>query len=281
MRLSWILLASLPLALTACDSDGDGLTNQEEKELGTNPDLIDSDGDRVSDPMELEMGTDPTVADTDGDGLNDGEELTAGTDPLATDSDMDGFSDPEELDDGTDPLDEYSYARDNDGRWPDLSSRATEDTLEGFEIGQRFPNVTMADQFGGEVDLYQYWGHVVMINMSTEWCGPCRTIAGQSQSFYEQYADDGFTMIYFLAQDRSKQPPSTSVLKDNWADAYGITFPVLNAYDFQAEMSSSGILRGWPSAVLLDREMTVRHRHGTESGHPNVIKQHVPTLLAE
>ena len=41
------------------DSDGDGLTDAEEAELGTDPDNADSDGDLYSDYDEVELGTDP------------------------------------------------------------------------------------------------------------------------------------------------------------------------------------------------------------------------------
>ncbi|MEW8045243.1 MAG: hypothetical protein ACH255_15450 [Candidatus Thiodiazotropha sp.] len=55
------------------DADGDGLTNQAESELGTDPRVADSDGDRVWDLTEvLLFDTDPLTADTDGDGISDG-----------------------------------------------------------------------------------------------------------------------------------------------------------------------------------------------------------------
>jgi Bacterial TSP3 repeat len=41
------------------DDDGDGLTNEEEAALGTDPDEADSDGDGTSDTDEFEHGTDP------------------------------------------------------------------------------------------------------------------------------------------------------------------------------------------------------------------------------
>ncbi len=44
--------------------------------------LVDSDGDGLSDDEEEALGTDPLLADTDGDGFDDLEELLAGTDPL-------------------------------------------------------------------------------------------------------------------------------------------------------------------------------------------------------
>jgi hypothetical protein len=41
------------------DDDGDGLTNEEEAALGTDPNAEDSDGDGMSDTEEFEHGTDP------------------------------------------------------------------------------------------------------------------------------------------------------------------------------------------------------------------------------
>lgn len=47
----------------------------------------DSDGDGLSDTQEKVLGTNPNNTDTDGDGISDGDEVnTRGTDPLAADS---------------------------------------------------------------------------------------------------------------------------------------------------------------------------------------------------
>ena len=45
------------------------------------PPLIDSDADGLDDELEAELGTDPYAADTDGDGYDDSAELLAGSDP--------------------------------------------------------------------------------------------------------------------------------------------------------------------------------------------------------
>ena len=57
----------------------------------------DSDGDGLTDEQEEGLGTDPLDPDTDDDGISDGDEVGAGTDPLDPDSDGDGISD------GSDP----------------------------------------------------------------------------------------------------------------------------------------------------------------------------------
>lgn len=68
---------------------------------------VDSDGDGLSDEYELRIGTDPLNPDTDGDGLKDGEEvLKYKTDPLNPDSDYDLLTDGDEVRKyRTDPLD--------------------------------------------------------------------------------------------------------------------------------------------------------------------------------
>nr|WP_231123975.1 hypothetical protein [Nocardioides sambongensis] len=63
------------------DNDDDGLTNDEEADLGTKPGNPDTDGDGLDDGDEVEAGTDPLNPDTDGDGIGDGDEVEAGTDP--------------------------------------------------------------------------------------------------------------------------------------------------------------------------------------------------------
>ena len=69
------------------DDDEDGLTNAEELNAGTDPEIPDTDGDGLSDGTEVNThGTDPTNPDTDGDGANDGAEIDAGSDPLDTDT---------------------------------------------------------------------------------------------------------------------------------------------------------------------------------------------------
>ena len=64
------------------DSDNDGLTDEEESKLGTDPSSPDTDGDGLRDGEEFGYGTDPKLVDTDGDGYGDYEESLAGSDPL-------------------------------------------------------------------------------------------------------------------------------------------------------------------------------------------------------
>ncbi|MFO8150798.1 MAG: binary toxin-like calcium binding domain-containing protein [Trueperaceae bacterium] len=81
------------------DTDGDGLTDAEERQYGTDPRNADSDGDGISDFDELNLYySEPTMEDTDGDGLPDGLEVDFfGTSPLLADTDGDQFDDAYEV----------------------------------------------------------------------------------------------------------------------------------------------------------------------------------------
>lgn len=48
--------------------------------------IVDSDHDGLSDELELKLGTDPQNPDTDGDGYTDGEEVANGYNPLVGDN---------------------------------------------------------------------------------------------------------------------------------------------------------------------------------------------------
>ncbi len=71
-----------PQAASPVDSDGDGLTDDEERALGTDPHNPDTDGDGIGDGDEVHIyGTNPLKSDTDGDGFSDFQEIKKGYDP--------------------------------------------------------------------------------------------------------------------------------------------------------------------------------------------------------
>ena len=108
-------------AWKALDCDTDGLSNEEELALDTDPLDRDTDGDGVLDGTEVTDSTDPNdlcdfvvasqtvspstawkTADCDNDGLPNESEIDLGTDPFDNDTDGDGVLDGTEVTDGTD-----------------------------------------------------------------------------------------------------------------------------------------------------------------------------------
>jgi len=90
------------------DFDGDGLTNLQEYQAGTDPTNSDTDSDGMPDAWELQYGLDPlnsfdADADPDADGLTNLQEYQVGTNPLNPDTDFDGMPDGWEVQYALDP----------------------------------------------------------------------------------------------------------------------------------------------------------------------------------
>jgi hypothetical protein len=113
----------------APDTDGDGLTDDEEATLGTDPDNPDTDGDGLTDGDEVDThGTDPLDRDTDNDRLSDGREVKGFTIRMPGKRfEICGRPDPRRIFVKTDPLDaDTDNDRIRDGR-----------EVRGYRIRQR------------------------------------------------------------------------------------------------------------------------------------------------
>ncbi|MCR5835634.1 MAG: cellulose binding domain-containing protein [Lachnospiraceae bacterium] len=137
------------------DSDGDGLKDDVEIAIGTNPKKEDSDGDGLSDYIEIVLlGTDPLKTDSDGngvldgdedfdgDGLSNNEEISYKTNIREKDSDYDNlddyeeiftyFTNPSDADTDGDGLNDYSEIK--LGTDPDNSDSNGNGTVDGEEL---------------------------------------------------------------------------------------------------------------------------------------------------
>ena len=64
------------------DTDKDGLSDEREEALGTDPKRTDTDDDGLFDKEEIDVyKTDALSSDTDGDGYRDGDEVSNGYNP--------------------------------------------------------------------------------------------------------------------------------------------------------------------------------------------------------
>jgi len=154
--------AELEKNTTALDSDGDGLTDRKERDIGTDPFDADSDDDGLEDGREWTLGSDPLDPDTDKDGVSDGRELERGTSPRSIDADADGLTDERELELGTDPFD-HDTDDDGLGDWREVelgTDPTNPDTdgdrlLDGWEYRQQTSeDAKLPDSDPLAMDLY-------------------------------------------------------------------------------------------------------------------------------
>jgi peroxiredoxin len=265
------------------DTDGDGISDADEEALGTDPNNADSDADGISDGDEAGVGTDPTNPDTDDDGLLDGDEAAAGGDPTNADTDGDGFLDGDEVAAGSDLAAKFSWPFGGD-QWPDFSDEAEAAGVSGsgWAVGDVVPNVTFEDQFGNAVDLYDFYGYVILMDFSAGWCGPCRTVAQESQSAWVENREDGFMIIHLMIDDNSNDGYVTDDnFLSSWANQYGIEFPVVRDDDVTAfsGVYYSGVYQnGIPFMILLDQDMVLDNGY-TGSGSEGQAYSRMQSLL--
>jgi molybdopterin converting factor small subunit len=144
---------SVASAFVNADSDGDGLNNDQEKTLGTNPQNADTDNDGINDGQEVQMGTNPVDFDSDGDSLSDGDEVSIlHTDPLKMDTDGDRLNDNEEITLGTNPLVQDT---DEDGvsDYEEIYVRRTDPLIPDVNVMLTLKD-SQTDEFVNDVTVY-------------------------------------------------------------------------------------------------------------------------------
>lgn len=135
----------------------------------------------------------------------------------------------------------------------------------GSVVNQIAANFTAVDQNGQNVSLYSYFGKVVLIDFSADWCGPCRSEAQVAESLYQANKSKGLEMLTIMIDG-----PTLA-----WATTYGLTFPVLddNAQTLWAIFGEGFI----PLNIVLDRNMTIRYKTAgySESAIVAAIKKYL------
>jgi thiol-disulfide isomerase/thioredoxin len=237
---------------------------------GTPVDPTDTDGDGLPDDIELGIGTDPADPDTDDDGLLDGEEAEHGADPLLADTDDDGYTDRDEVHEGHDPADPSD--RIYIGNWPYVHDKSGIEptTHPTRQVGETFLRLQLVDQHGEVVDLYDFYNEdkPVVIDISGEWCPSCTTISawisgGEDTVGWGTLWPGGPAAVrrksvYWLtliSEDLAHEAPDPESAA-RWAEAYpSERIPVLADID-QTALEYADIAY-WPTLLLLEPDLTL------------------------
>ena len=128
---------------------------------------------------------------------------------------------------------------------------------EGFEVGEVVPDQCVPDQHGDDVALWQFYGRVWVLDVSTMWCAPCQELARGLPEVMVHFADEEFSYVTVLAEDLGSDVPDQAELTE-WATTFEITQPVLaDEVGFTSGIVRNGV---YPAVLVVGRDMVVQTR---------------------
>lgn len=141
--------------------------------------------------------------------------------------------------------------------WP-ISEPPDDLVGSGWGVGETPADFRLTDQHGDTVSLWQFYGDVILVDISTMWCAPCQALAKHTEETWHDYQDQGFVYITVLQADvegGAVDPEDIQV----WADTFGITAPIVE--DSSTEATGSAIQQGqFPAVLVVGRDMEVVER---------------------
>jgi thiol-disulfide isomerase/thioredoxin len=137
---------------------------------------------------------------------------------------------------------------------------------EGFDKGEVPPDFRLQDQNGDTVALWQFYGRVVVLDISTMWCAPCQALAEGLQATADAYADQGLTYLTVLPENVQLEVPSTEDLGD-WVGAFDIVDQpvVADGTGWAEDAQPDPTQPTYPQLMVLGRDLKVAKKVGEAS----------------
>ena len=136
-----------------------------------------------------------------------------------------------------------------------IGYRLQPQTWAALGLGAENTEVSSAgiETLDGEiVTLEGLKGKVVLVNAWATWCAPCVLEMPGFQRVYEDYRDQGFTVLG-ISRDEGSPDLVRAFLRQK-----GITYPVAMAW--QASLDGFGEVGALPTSYLIGRDGNIKHR---------------------
>lgn len=141
---------------------------------------------------------------------------------------------------------------------------------EGFPA----PDFTLPTLDGGEVTLSDLRGQVVVINLWTSWCPPCREEMPAIEQVYGQYREQGLVVLGLNSTFQDDEETAAAFVRE-----LGLTFPIV--LDRTGAVSRRYQLQALPTTYFVDRQGVIRSVVLGGPMTPATIESKIQDLLAE
>ena len=90
------------------------------------------------------------------------------------------------------------------------------------------------------MELYDFYGKVIVVDFSTMWCAVCVNIATEGDQLVAKYGEENVVWLTVLIENEFGNPPDVT--------------------DLQRWVANTGYpITGWPTLVVIDRNMVLKH----------------------
>jgi peroxiredoxin len=115
------------------------------------------------------------------------------------------------------------------------------------------PDFALTDLGGRTVRLSALRGRVVLVNLWTTWCPPCREEMPSMERLHQRFRDRSVTLLAVSQDDAGKREEV-----ERFVQEVGVTFPVL--LDPDREVGARYGVWGYPETFVVDREGRIVER---------------------
>lgn len=140
------------------------------------------------------------------------------------------------------------------------------------------------DKDGNIVNLYDFEGSPIILDISAAWCGPCKMAAEEVQYIQDKYSDEGLQYITLLFENTSGEAPDEQDLINWHAQNEIVTAPVWGGNRDMLVNNPISTAEGYymtalPTFYYINESMQISiFQQGYGEG---VVENHVERLLNE
>lgn len=141
-----------------------------------------------------------------------------------------------------------------------------------LEQGRKAPNFSLSDMNGNKMNLSDWLGYYVYLDVWATWCGPCCRELPEFHKLQEQFKDKPIRFVS-ISIDADETAWKNRIEKDYWE---GIQLHVNEGNSFQEDYKISFI----PRFILIDREGRIIDAQMSRPSDPKTVETLSSLLLA-